>query len=291
MFLRTLRFETHQVKEEGEVVYDTSTELFPGLKGKEWYRTQGFKEIAFVHGTVDVSYRKTSEMINRVRHQEGATPMRTLRDNSEVEGKEILESLEEKANTILKDHDFSENGQPRKAVEIELPQETVLLPAKQVEQALKAVVPEAELEQEMVNNPVPCENPDQSTNVSIDDVSVKRQKEERDKHGKTEQKRKYLHNTVSHIQRGKETYLINGYGVVVVLRLILAFLLHNDLLQDNLIFFFDGQKSLGKAIVRVFSWFKPIQLILDWYPPRRPPLHRGVERRGWYHRRKNVSNF
>ena len=258
-------FETHRVKEDGRVVYDTSTELFPVLTGKEWYRTQGFKEIAFVHGTVEDSYRKTSEWLNRVRHQAGATPSRTLRDNSEAEGKQVMKSLEEKAEAILKENGFSQAGQPGKETKIELPQEMVFLPSEQVEQALKETVPETKLEKEMVNNPVPYENPAQSTNISIDDVGVKRQKEERNKREETEQKRKYLHNTVSHIQHGQDTYLINGYGVVAVLRLIVAFLLHNDLLQYNLIFFFDGQKSLGKAIIRLFSWFKPIQLILDWY--------------------------
>ncbi len=48
-------FETYGVK--GKEGYD-SGELFPALKGKEWYRTQGFKEIAYVYGTVEDSYRK-----------------------------------------------------------------------------------------------------------------------------------------------------------------------------------------------------------------------------------------
>ncbi len=226
-------FETHRIKEEEKVIYDTSIELFPALKGKQWHRTQGFKELAFVHGTVDDSYRKTSKMINRVRHQEEATPSRTLRDNSEGEGKEVMKCLEEKADAILKENGFSEEGQPGQEGTLELPLEKVLLPPEQIEPVLKETAPEAKLEKEMSNNPVPYEDPAKSANISIDDVSVKRQKEERNQGEEVEQKRKYLHNTVSHIQHGKESYLINGFGIGAVLRLIVAFLLHNDLLQYN----------------------------------------------------------
>ena len=35
-------------------------DLFPRLPGKKWYRTRGFKELAYVHGTPHQSYRKTS---------------------------------------------------------------------------------------------------------------------------------------------------------------------------------------------------------------------------------------
>ena len=68
-------FDNYCEKSSGESLFST-------LHGKEWYRTSGFKEIGFVHGTVEGSYRKTSDQINRMRHQEGATPFRTLRDNT-----------------------------------------------------------------------------------------------------------------------------------------------------------------------------------------------------------------
>ena len=37
-----------------------SPELFPNQRGKEWYRTRGFKQIAFIHGSSEKSYRKLS---------------------------------------------------------------------------------------------------------------------------------------------------------------------------------------------------------------------------------------
>jgi flavin-binding protein dodecin len=239
--------------------------LYPILKGQEWYRTEGFKEIAYVYGTVEDSYRQAGQLINRVRHQAGATPVRTLHDSSEREGQEVQQHLAEKAKEILAEKGFDPEGHPNAVTKQALPQRKELLPAEQVAEAIKGLEVEPEIATEVVNNPVPYENPTQSANVSIDDVSVKRQTEERNQPSAEPQQRKYLHQTVAHIQHGSKTYLLNGFGVVAVLRLVLAFLLHNELLDYNLIVFFDGHKSLGRAIVRAFAWFKPLQLILDWY--------------------------
>ncbi len=85
----------------GEVLYNTR-EFFPPLQGEEKYRTEGFKEIALIHGTTEGSFRKTSVLLNRVRHQkEGGTPSRTVRDNTEYEGRKIQNHLEEKTLGIL----------------------------------------------------------------------------------------------------------------------------------------------------------------------------------------------
>jgi hypothetical protein len=62
-------FETYRVARDGAVVVDTG-DLFPPLTGQEWYRTVGFKEIGFVHGTINGSFRKTATWFNRVRHQQ-----------------------------------------------------------------------------------------------------------------------------------------------------------------------------------------------------------------------------
>ena len=58
-------FTTHRVGAE----YDTSKDFFPELKGKEFYKTTGFKEIAMTYGDTEQSYRKTAELINRIRYQ------------------------------------------------------------------------------------------------------------------------------------------------------------------------------------------------------------------------------
>jgi hypothetical protein len=52
---------------------------------------------------------------------------------------------------------------------------------------------------------------------------------------------------------------------VGVLHLLLAVLLENGLWKQGLTFLTDGQKTLQGAILRAFSWWGKVQLILDWY--------------------------
>ena len=73
-------FDVYWVEQSEEGNGDTSGTPFPALHAKEWYRTTGFKELALVHGSTEKSYRKTSDLINRVRHQEDATPSHASMD-------------------------------------------------------------------------------------------------------------------------------------------------------------------------------------------------------------------
>ncbi len=249
----------------GEGRADGAKSLFPALHAQGWYRTTGFKEIGMVYGTVEGSYRKSSTLINRVRHQEDATPFRTLRENSEYEGRQIMGQMKQQAEEIFAEHDFSAEGMPTDMTVEYSQQKLVTLPKAQVTQAVEVCVPEPEWKTEMTNNPIRYEEPTQSTQISLDDVTVKRQKSSRKQDPEPEKKRKYAHNTVAHIAHEGNSYIINGYNVATVVRLVVAFLLHNQLLSNNLIFFVDGYKSLYTAILSAFSWFSPLQIILDWY--------------------------
>jgi hypothetical protein len=243
---------------------NTTRGLFPVLHAKEWYRTIGFKEIAMVYGSTEKSYRKASNLINRVRHQD-ATPSRTLRENTEYEGRQIMAQMEQQAVEILHEHGFTADGAPTDTAIDRSEQVLVTLPSAQVKQAIQACEPEPEWEEEMTNNPVAYEDPTQSVQVSLDDVSVKRQKTTRKGAQEPEQKRKYVYNTIAHIAHAGASYIINGNGTARVLRLVLAFLLHNHLLQYNLIFFVDGQRTLYTSILCAFAWLQPVRIILDWY--------------------------
>jgi len=249
-----------QMEDKG---HDTAGTPFPALHAKEWYRTTGFKEIALVYGTTEESYRKASELINRVRRQEEATPSRTLRENTEYEGREVMARMEKQAVEIFHEHGFTTEGTPTEAAEDRSEQVLITLPAQEVEQAIQACAPEPEWVAEMTDNPVPYEDPDRSAQVSLDDVNVKRQKATRRDAPELVQKRKYVHNTIAHIAHAGASYVISGHGIVHVLRLVLAFLLHNHLLQDNLMFFADGQRTLYAAILRAFAWLSSVQIILD----------------------------
>ncbi len=107
--------------------------------------------------------------------------------------------------------------------------------------------------------------------ISIDEVGAKQQKDHREKETQdppSERKRKYIQNTVIHREKEGASYILNGYGVLCVLRILLAFLLHNHLLENTLMFFVDGH-SLYSAVIRFFSWHKNIIVILDWYHLRK----------------------
>jgi len=71
---------------------DIAPSPFPALHAQEWYRTAGFKEIALAYSTTEESYRQAADLINRVRHQPDATPSRTLRENTEAEGRQVMPS-------------------------------------------------------------------------------------------------------------------------------------------------------------------------------------------------------
>jgi hypothetical protein len=245
------------------VVVDTG-DLFPPLIGQEWYRTAGFKEIGLVHGTINGSFRKTAAWFNRVRHQPAGTPYRTLSHNSEQEGERVLNHLSQKAAQVLTEHQFVLTQPPQEKQAQYQSQQFVSLPSKKVGEAVKHCAPEASYEPEMLTNPVPYEAPGDSIQVSIDPVGVKKQKESRDGQPK-EQKREMVYQTVAHLHHQDHSYTLTGRGVRRVLQLVLAFLLDNDLLKYNLLFFVDGQRSLNKAILALFAWFGPVQLILDWY--------------------------
>jgi hypothetical protein len=238
-------FDTHRIQSSGKATFNTSKEVFPPLKGKELYRTQGFKEIAIVHGSLERSYRDTQKLINRVRHQPDATKLRTLSDSTENESQQLQAHIEQIAPEILSDSDFCPISvpPPQKHSDSYRSLETVLMPKKSVNKAVENCSKQVpELKSAIENNPGPIEEPQKSASVSIDDVGVKKQKEHRVPEHK--KKQKYVHNTVVHIEHGQGSYILNGHGVSNVLRLLLAFLLNNNLLKNNLIFFVDGQKTL-----------------------------------------------
>ncbi len=255
------------MEKDGGTIYNTATSVFSELNGKEKYKTSGFKEIGMIRGTIKESYRETADLINRIRYQDGATPMRTLQDNTEKEGVKLIDFVEQKTTEILKKNNFTEEGIPKDKSE-EYKKEPALLPKEEVEKAIEACKLTPEEREEVERNPVYYEDPEQTANISIDDVGVKKQKEERgteDKEKKEMGKKEYVHNTVAHIQKEDKSYTVNGRSTVSVLRVIIGFLLNNGLLKYRLQFFVDGQRTLQAAILKVFSWFGNIGIILDWY--------------------------
>ena len=243
--------------------------MFVRLRGVEIYKTIGFKDIALIQGDTELSYQKTASLINRIRHQEqGGTPSRTLHECTEKEGEDALSYINTRAREILVENGFSEDGTCEDIKPEYNNEQPVTITKEQVMSAIDKCCQDKDISVEAIlSNPVPYENPENSTRISIDDVNVKKQEEFRPGGIKSERgKRKYVHNTIAHISKNEVgKYVLNGHGIKNVLLFLIAFLFHNGLINDRIQFFTDGHKMLNDTILKCFSWYKNIGIILDWY--------------------------
>jgi hypothetical protein len=281
-----LTFCCHQVVREGTVVFDASREVFPALTGKQWYRTVGFKELAIVHGALHGSYRQTTQLLNRLRHQPKATPLRTLQDAVEAEGVAASRALEQEARRLVRQEGFDD--QTLTPCPARTASEPVHLAPAVVEGALRQLAPDETTLSAMQNNPVKYEDPSVAVNVSIDDVLAKKQKEHRERRGRaaseppeaaaknerrtaaqrqtmSEDDHKRVHTTVAHVQTRQGQRVFASASVLTTCLFVLAFLVSNKRLRATWIFFVDGQRSLQDLLLQVFAWQGTVQLILDWY--------------------------
>ena len=188
------------------------------------------------------------------------------------EGKKLREAIERTTTAILEREGFDETGRPLTANPL-WGHAAAVIPAEQVQAVLDACDLAADVRAEVEQNPVLYEQPAESVNLSIDDVVVKQQKLHRTHPDEADEAfddeaptgRKYVHNTVAHLQHQEHTYCVTGQGVPTVLRIVLGYLLNNALLKYRLQCFVDGQKTLQAAILRAFAWFSNLGMILDWY--------------------------
>ena len=246
--------------------YNTARDLFVELNAKEFYRTTGFKEIAMIYGDTERSYRKTAELINRIRYQaQGGTPYRTLQENTEKEGSNVIDYIAEKTRCVLKDNGFDEDGSYRGNDPTYAENQPDTLAEETIIEAVKQCI-DADMQDDVLNNVVSYEDPEKTVNISIDDVNVKRQEDSRQKGGRSEKgKRKYVHNTIAHVCKQDQSYTLNGHGIRTVLCYLIAFIFNNALIGNRMQFFTDGHKTLNETILKCFSWFANMGIILDWY--------------------------
>lgn len=262
-------FSTHSVFLKGDKIYNTACDLFGCLQSVEFYKTTGFKDIAMIYGDTVQSYRKTGQLINRIRYQpEWSTPHRTLHECTEKEGQEILNHIKDKSVDILTGNGFSEEGicqEDKNEYHIRQP---VTIAQQQVLATIALCLQDQDIDiEDIVSNPVPYEEPDSSTNVAIDDVNVKKQEELRPGGRKSERgSRKYVHNTIAYIfKKDIGNYILNGHGIKNVLLFLIAFFFYNGLIGNRIQFFTDGHTILNNSILKSFTWYKNIGIILDWF--------------------------
>jgi hypothetical protein len=273
------------------------SKFWPVRKGREWYQTAGFKELALMMGVTQRSYRKTTTYLNRSRHQEvGGTALNTLRDGAERQGGKVIQFLEKKSDEVLKAHQFQEDGTPEESCAVARQIENIRslhLTEEEVRDALVSVGHtmrrkglSEELIEEVTQNcrVADYEQQENTVNCFIDDVGVKEQKEERGRkkvagaektqgNGEADvegqqaagNKRPTVQNTVVQIEHQQQRFTLTGNGLLQVLRFVLAFVLNNNLIAQHLLFFTDGQRCLQRAITTFFSWHPAMSLLLDWF--------------------------
>jgi hypothetical protein len=281
-------FKTYDVKAKNNKTLFAGIGLFPTHKGRQWYPTSGFKEVALIYGAAQRSYRQTIKVFNHGRRQEvGGTPLNTLCDVTQAEGLKVLDFLTRKAESIFKEQGFNSQGLPEADCTVikQIP-DAAYLEQEKLQPALTAVcedmvkkglsAEDIEKVQKTILANKAYEKAGQCVYVHIDDVGVKEQKQHRDKKGvakepdvnqknATKGQRPTVQNTVARIEHTGKGFTLTGRSVAEILTLVLAFLLNNALLRVNIKVCTDGQRCLQDAIVSFFSWHRHLSLLLDWF--------------------------
>lgn len=283
-------FETYDVRDTNGRIAFHGFGALPIRTGKQWYQTAGFKENAILHGVLDRSYRKTTVAFNIQRRQvKGGTPLSTLRDAAESQGVAVMAAIEDETQRTFAEHQFTNQGQhivpteppspdspPKKlptlnAVKVEEAwQETCREMNHRgftQEQIAKAKVQAVQASELSVHE---YESPEHTTNISVDEVCIKKQKRHRKPTSASvvedsDDELKRVHTTVARIEHQGKGFTLVGANLFTILRFLLAFLLRNGLSQHRLRFYVDGQRTLQDGILTFFSWHRSVSLILDWF--------------------------
>jgi hypothetical protein len=281
-------FTPYDVKREDQKIHFKGLDMFPARIGRQWHQTIGFKELGLIVGAALRSYRQTTRVLNRTRHQEvGGTPLNTLRDGAQAEGLKVLDFMDKKTQSILKEHGFDAQGVPEEnsAVAPKLGK-PAYLKKPTIQSALTEVVANMNRKklaasdiaqvQKAASSKAVYEQAEKCVYVHIDDVGVKEQKEHRDKKGTanevpedekeaTKNKRPMVQNTVARIEHNDKGFTLTGSNLTQVLLFVLGFLLNNKLFSLNIKICTDGQRTLQDAILSFFSWHKNVTMLLDWF--------------------------
>ena len=243
----------YKLKEGRITTYDTGSEFFERTASRERFKSNNIKELMLKFSTF-ASTRVSTEMLNRIRHEDKGTIVTTYRNFIESEGTKIQAHIEKKCTDELQSNGFTGCDDVYKP-----PHEFAPDVAKHIPQP---IIEDASIATGVFNYNAEDYELD-AVNVSIDDVGVKRQTEMRPRDESKEQPKR-VQTTVAHIQYGKKSYILNSHSVGACLRLILGLLLINGLIRKQIVIFADGAKSINSAIQKIFP-FLSFKIILDWY--------------------------
>lgn len=224
--------------------------------------------------STDTTFRKTEKYENWFLHRDGSGAFhhRTIADFIERTGKSFNEAVDSHVTEILEANNFNpETALPNDPESLsDSVKRPDVIPEKEIIEEVKASTREYNATHEEFPITVIPDNfvPELSRSgkivlLSIDDVLVKHQKDERTPEFVKEKQN--VANTVIHIQADGKGYILNAVGIKQAFRILVAFLLENNLFEDRqLVFLSDGAKEIKEYIQKFFSW-RPYILILDWF--------------------------
>ena len=243
----------HKIKDGKVITYDTGSEFFEATASRERFKSNSLKELMLRFATF-ASTRASTEILNRIRHEEKGTIVTTYRNFVESEGSKIQSHIEKKCTEVLQANGFTECEDVYKSPCEFVPEAAKHIPQPIIEAASIATG---------VSNYKAEDYEFDAVNVSIDDVGVKRQTEMRPRDESKEQPKR-VQTTVAHIQHGKKSYVLSSDSVSSCLRLMLGLLLINGLMRKQIVIFADGARSINSAIQKILP-FLNYKIILDWY--------------------------
>ena len=241
------------------------------MKPKQRLRSVSFSELNLRLAT-QLSYRETTDVLNRVLHREESKEVKTstLEDWVESFGKSLSEGYMSKAEDILDSYSIDKQSG--------IISEDSPLPPSILKPELPAVIEEGQvrhliteynrgkeravkLKYDVLTSGIE-DGTRKCCYISVDDIGVRFQKAKRK--GKYKKNRSFIENTVIHIQAEDRQYTLTAIGMDNAFKLLVAFLLENGLMEDyRLIFFSDGATSIRDHIEKYFG-FRQYTIILDW---------------------------
>lgn len=242
------------------------------LKPKQHLLSDYYRELSLLL-VGDLSYRDTKMAMERFRHAEKTEEVKvsTLKDRVESEGKKLSATYVKKATDILKSHDVDVNtGVIEASSPLAASVSNTPLPATLDEKTVRQYITEYNRERDkdtklkygMLTSQIEA-TPEDCCYISIDDVGVRFQKEKRK--GDYKKDKKFVENTVVHVQKGDLQYTITAIGMQTAFLQLVAFLLANNLIAgSHLVFLTDGARNIRENIEKYFG-FRRHTIILDWF--------------------------
>lgn len=241
-----------------------------GLKPKQRLRSTSFRELN-LQLVSKLSYRDTTDVLNRVLHREEYDSVKTstLEDWVESFGESLSDGYTSKAEKIFESYNIDKDGLIAKDSHLPLSIIKPELSAGIEEKQIRHLITEynrgrdrmtklkyASSMLEIEDGTAKC------CYISVDDIGVRFQKSKRKQ--KCKKGKSFVENTVIHIQSDGKQYTLTAVGMDKAFKLLVAFLLENKLMEGSRLIFFSDRATCIRDTIEKYFGFRQYTLILDW---------------------------